>query len=104
MCHIGGTLWPRCRIEGGLVTDRDLNAAANLATLVESVTSTGTASGAGTGRDKLPVNAQGEQRSMGSPRCSPANCEDGTSPELGKTVTATRQQVAPKPLLVGSDR
>jgi transposase len=88
----------------GLVADRDLNAAANLASLVESVTSTGTASGAGTGRDKLPVNAQGEERFMGSPRCSSANCEDGTSSELGKTVTATRQRVAPKPVLAESDR
>ncbi|MDA8073365.1 MAG: IS607 family element RNA-guided endonuclease TnpB [Actinomycetota bacterium] len=88
----------------GLVADRDLNAAANLASLVESVTSIGTASGAGTGRGKLPVNAQGEERYMGSPRCSSTNCEDGTSAELEKTVTATWQQVAPKPVLVGSDR
>ncbi len=41
---------------------------------------------------------------MGSPRCSSTNCEDGTSAELDKTVTATRQQVAPKPVPVGSDR
>jgi putative transposase len=88
----------------GLVLDRDLNAAANLVSLVESVTSTGTASGAGTGRDKLPLNAQGEERFMGSPRCSSTNCEDGTSPELDKTVTATRQRVAPQPVLVGSDK
>ena len=33
------------------------------------------------------------------------NCEDGTgSNGPGRTVTATRQQVAPKPDLVGSDR
>ena len=88
----------------GLVIDRDLNAATNLASLVESVTSIGTASGAGTGRDKLPANAQGEERFMGSPRCSSTNCEDDTSSELEKTVTAARQQVAPKPALVGSDR
>ncbi|MDA8269636.1 MAG: IS607 family element RNA-guided endonuclease TnpB [Actinomycetota bacterium] len=91
----------------GLVIDRDLNAATNLAFLVESVTSIGTASGAGTGtllRRGSRANAQGEERFMGSPRCSSTNCEDGTSSELEKTVTAARQQVAPKPALVGSDR
>ncbi len=89
----------------GLVTDRDLNAAVNLASLVESPTSIGIASGAGTGRGQLPVNAQGEERFMGSPRCSSTNCEDGsTAPQGQRTVTATRQQVAPKPVLVGSDR
>ena len=88
----------------GLVADRDLNAATNLASLVESVTSIGTATGAGTGRRKLPVNAKGEERFLGSPRCSSTKGEEGTSSELDKTVTATSQQVAPKPLLVGSDR
>ncbi len=89
----------------GLVPDRDLNAAVNLASLVESPTSIGIASGAGTGRGQLPVNAQGEERFMGSPRCSSTNCEDGsTAPQGQRTVTATRQQVAPKPVLVGSDR
>ncbi len=88
----------------GLVADRDLKAAANLDSLVESVTSIGTATGAGTGRRKLPVNAKGEERFMGSPRCSSTKGEEGTSSELDKTVTATSQQVAPKPLLVGSDR
>jgi hypothetical protein len=87
----------------GLVKDRDANAAANLASLVGPVTSTGTASGAGTGREAFPANAQGEERFMGSPRCSSTNCENGTSPELEKTVTATRQQVAPDPILVASD-
>jgi hypothetical protein len=87
----------------GLVADQALNAAANLASLVESVTTIGTAAAAGTGRGKLPVNAQGEERFMGPPRCSSTNCENGTSAELDKTVTATRQQVAPKPVLVGID-
>ncbi len=91
----------------GLLIDRDLNAAANLASLVEAYTSTGTASGAGTGQDTLLANAQGEERFMGSPRCSSTNCEDGTpgpQDQRHKTVAATRQQVAPKPALVQSDR
>lgn len=46
---------------------------------------------------------------MGSPRCSSTNCEDGSTIApaeqcVRKTVTATRQQVAPKPVLVQSDR
>ncbi len=81
-----------------------MNAAANPASLVESVRTIGTTSGTGTGRGELPVNAQGEERFMGSPRCSSTKGEDGTSAELDKTVTATRRQVAPKPVLVGSDR
>ena len=91
----------------GLVIDRDLNAAANLASLVEAVTSTGTASGAGTGtllRRGSRANAQGEERFMGSPRCSSVNCEDGTGSKPDKTATATWQRVAPKPVLVGGDR
>ncbi len=41
---------------------------------------------------------------MGSPRCSSTNCEDGTGSTPDKTATATRQRVAPKPVLVGGDR
>jgi putative transposase len=96
----------RC-FDCGLVIDRDLNAAANLASLVETATSTGTASGAGTRillRRGSRANAQGEERFMGSPRCSSANCEDGTGSKPDKTATATRQRVAPKPVLVGGDR
>jgi len=91
----------------GLVIDRDLNAAANLASLVETATSTGTASGAGTStllRRGSRANAQGEERFMGSPRCSSTNCEDGTGSTPDKTATATRQRVAPKPVLVRGDR
>ncbi|MGH9071949.1 MAG: zinc ribbon domain-containing protein [Acidimicrobiales bacterium] len=85
----------------GLVLDRDLNAARNLASLIEAV---GTASGAGTGQGDL-ANGRGEERSMGSPRCSSTNRQDGTSRSRpDRTVTATRQRVAPKPVLVQSDR
>jgi len=66
-------------------------------------TSTGTASGAGTStllRRGSRANAQGEERFMGSPRCSSANCEDGTGSTPDKTATATRQRVAPKPVLI----
>jgi len=91
----------------GLVADRDANAAVNLVSLVESVTSTGTASGAGTGTP-LPrgnrANAQGDDRFMPSGRWSSVNCEDGTSSELDRTVTAARQRATPQPVLVGSDR
>jgi putative transposase len=93
------------RCDCGLVLDRDLNAARNLAGLVEAVT--GTASGAGTGRGAAPANGRGEERFMGSPRCSSPNRQDGSPapPEHGRrTVTATRQRVAPGPVLVGSDR
>jgi putative transposase len=89
----------------GLVIDRDRNAAANLASLVEAVTNIGTASGAGTGQDTLLANGRGEERSMGLPRCSLANRQDGTGrtrPE--RTVTAARQRAALKPGLVQSDR
>jgi len=41
---------------------------------------------------------------MGSPRCSSTVREDGTGAEPDKTITATRQQVAPKPVPDGSDR
>lgn len=91
------------------VIDRDLNAAVNLASLVEAV-STGTASGAGTStplplRSSVGANAQGEERFMAPARCSSLNCEDGTGPTRpDKTVTATRQRVAPKPVLIKSDR
>jgi len=89
-----------------VVADRGSNAAANPACLAESVETIGTASGAGTGQGDPLANAQGEERCMGSPMCSSANCEDGASVELDRTVTATRQQVAPKPepVPVGSDR
>jgi putative transposase len=84
---------PVCANHDGV--DRDLNAALNLAALVSAATGTG--SGPGTGQGDLAY-AQGEERSMGSPRCSSTNCEDGTSPPgPDRTVTATRQQVAPKP-------
>ncbi|MGH9003910.1 MAG: IS607 family element RNA-guided endonuclease TnpB, partial [Acidimicrobiia bacterium] len=76
----------------GLVIDRDLNAATNLASLVEVI---GTASGAGTGQGPVLANAQGEEKFMGSPRCSSTNCEDGTSPTgPDKTVTAAEQSTA----------
>ncbi len=91
----------------GLVADRDLNAAHNLASLVEAQMGNGTAAAAGTGRETVLANAQGEERFMGSPRCSSTNCEDGSPGPRGqrrRTATATRQQVAPKPVLVQSDR
>ncbi|MGI8683545.1 MAG: zinc ribbon domain-containing protein, partial [Acidimicrobiales bacterium] len=94
------------RCECGLVIDRDLNAARNLAGLVEAVADNrGTGSGPGTGRGDAPANGRGEERFMGSPRCSSANRQDGTSPTgPDRTVTATRQRVAPEPVLIGSDR
>jgi putative transposase len=76
-----------------LVIDRDANAAANLACLVETVTSTGTASGAGTStllRRGSRANAQGDDKFMPSGRWSSTNCEDGsTAPQrqLCRTVT-----------------
>jgi putative transposase len=76
----------------GLVIDRDVNAAINLASLAEAA---GTASGAGTGRSSIPANAQGEARFMLASRCSSTNCEDGTSPTRpGKTATAAEQSTA----------
>ena len=76
----------------GLVIDRDVNAAINLASLVEAA---GTASGAGTGRNPVPANAQGEERFMPTGRCSSPNCEDGTGPTRpGKTATAAEQSTA----------
>jgi putative transposase len=90
----------RCE-DCGLVADRDHNAALNLAALVGAVIGTG--SGPGTGQGDL-ANGRGDERSMGSPRCSSTNRQDGTGPVLGKTVTATRQRVAPEPVLIGSDR
>lgn len=86
----------------GPLADRDANAAANLAFLVESVTSIGTASGAGTGQELLLASARGKERFLGLPRRSSMNWEDGTGFKLDKT--ATWQQVAPKPDLVGGDR
>lgn len=88
------------RCECGLVIDRDLNAARNLASLVEAITDNrGTGSGPGTGRGDSPANGRGEERFMGSPRCSSLNCQDGTSPPgPDRTVTATRQRVAPEPV------
>lgn len=90
----------------GLVIDRDLNAARNLAGLVEAVANNrGTGSGPGTSRGDAPANGRGEERFVGSPRCSSLNRQDGTSPVgRDKTVTATRQRVAPEPVLIGSDR
>ena len=83
----------------GLVIDRDLNASFNLAALVG--VATGTGSGPGTGQGDLAY-AQGEERSMGSPRCSSTNREDATSPTRpDKTVTATRQRVTPNFVLIG---
>ena len=76
----------------GLVIDRDVNAAINLASLVETI---GTASGAGTGRNPVPANAQGEERFMPSGRCPSKNCEDGTDPTRSdKTATAAEQSTA----------
>ena len=76
----------------GLVIDRDRNAAINLASLVEAI---GTASGAGTGRNPVPANAQGEEKFMPSGRCSSLNCEDGTGPTgPDKTATAGEQSTA----------
>lgn len=76
----------------GLVIDRDVNAAVNLASLVEAV---GTASGAGTGRNLVSANAQGEERFMPTGRCSSTNCEDGTEPTSpDRTVTAAEQSTA----------
>ncbi len=87
----------------GLVLNRDANAALNLASLVEAV-GTGTASGAGTGQGDL-ANGRGEERFMGSPKCSSTNRQDGTGRSRpDRTVTVTRQRVAPKPGLVQSDR
>jgi putative transposase-like DNA-binding protein len=90
----------------GLVIDRDLNAALNLAALVRAIV-TGTASSGGNRLGDHPACAQGEERSMDvvSPRCSSVNCEDGPGrSRSGKTATVTRQRVAPEPALIGSDR
>ncbi len=65
----------------GLVIDRDVNAAMNLASLVEAVT--GTASGAGTGRATGLRTGRGEVAASG--QCSSLNCEDGTG-QPGKTA------------------
>jgi len=94
------------RCECGLVLDRDLNAARNLASLVKAVTDTqGTGSGPGTGRGDAPANGRGEERFMGSPRCSSPNRQDGTGPiRPGRTVNAARQRVAPEHVLIRSDR
>jgi hypothetical protein len=81
----------------GLVIDRDLNAALNLAALVRSII-TGTASSGGNRPGDHPACAQGEERFTGSPGCSSVNCEDGTGRSRpGKTATVTRQRVAPDP-------
>ena len=91
----------------GLIIDRDANAAANLTSLAEPVSSTGTASGAETSQDTALANAQGDDKFMPSGRWSSTNCEDGsTTPhrEPHRTVTAARQQVAPEPILIESDR
>ncbi len=84
----------------------NLNAARNLAGLAEAVAnSAGTGSGPETGRGDAPANGRGEERFMGSPRCSSENRQDGTSASApDRTVTAIRQRVAPKPVLIGSDR
>lgn len=72
----------------GLVIDRDLNAALNLASLVEAI---GTASGAGTGRATGLRAGRGEVTAPG--RCSSANCEDGTA-KADRTATAAEQSTA----------
>ena len=90
---------PGCANHRGI--DRDLNAAINLAALVGAVSGTG--SGPGTGQGDL-ANGRGDERSMGSPRCSSTNRQDGTGSAPDKTVTVTWQRVAPEPVLVGSDR
>jgi hypothetical protein len=94
----------------GLVIDRDLNAALNLAALVRALVS-GTASSGGNRPGDHPAcaqgeDAQGEERFTGSPGCSSVNCEDGTgrSSRPGKTATVTRQRVTPEPALTGSNR
>jgi len=76
----------------GLVIDRDLNAARNLASLVEALDA-GTASGAGTSRDTIPAHAQGEEKAMASARCSSTNCEDSTG-QPDQTATAAEQSTA----------
>jgi putative transposase len=88
----------------GLVIDRDLNAALNLAALVHAV-APGTASSSGN-RPVTPACAQGEERFTGLPGCSSANCEDGASrsPRPGKTATAARQRTAPEPAPISSYR
>jgi putative transposase len=79
----------------GLVIDRDRNAAANLANLVEADTYSGTASGAGTGQNNPLVNGQGEEKFMPQGRCSSTNCQDSTSPTRpGQTATAAEQSTA----------
>lgn len=88
----------------GLVIARDLNASINLAALLGAVNGTG--SGPGTGQGD-PANAQGDDKFMPSGRWSSTNCEDGsTAPQEQscRTVTAARKRVAPKPVLIGSDR
>jgi putative transposase len=88
----------------GLVIDRDLNAALNLAALVRSIV-TGTASSGGNRLGDHLACAQGEERFTGSPGCSSVNCEDGTGRSRPpKTATATRQRVTPEPALTGNDR
>ena len=89
----------------GLVVDRDLNAALNLAALVRAIVP-GTASSGGNRPGARLACAQGEERSTGSPGCSSLNCEDGTgrSARPGKTATAARRRAAPELVLIGSDR
>ncbi len=76
----------------GLVIDRDLNAAINLASLVGAV---GTASGAGTSQEQ-PRRTRRERRGpWPTGTCSSMNCEDGTGPmRPDKTVTAAEQSTA----------
>ena len=72
----------------GLVIDRDLNAALNLAAIVS-----GTASGAGTDQGDL-ANAQGEAW-HGSGQVASLNCEDGSGAvRPGKTATAAERSTA----------
>jgi putative transposase len=88
----------------GLVIDRDLNAALNLAALVRALV-TGTASSGGNRPGDHLACAQGEERFTGSPGCSSVNCEDGAGRSRpGKTATVTRQRVAPEAALTGNDR
>jgi hypothetical protein len=91
------------RCDGGLVIDRDLNAARNLASLVEAV---GTASGAGTGRGVAPANGR-ERTGPWFTQVLSTNRQDGSparAEHRRRTVTARRQRLARGSVLVEGDR